>query len=575
MAIVSDDEYYADWRQQASPVQLESLRLLRQHQYVSCEILARMDLSVAESEQRQPDLALSLLGDCAFGRKRYYQAKSFYRKACPYNEPRFRFKEAQCLKELGSLVEASTVLEEIPSSNRTLAVNMMLGNLYLDSQRKDLAAACFLDALLDNPFAMEAAERLAILGIDRTKTLQAFNAGLNKRGLSEDDFSHFTELITATSASRQLQSSIALQNLSNLNDAYPDNVYLLLKLALVYLQLYDELNAEIIFAKARALEETMDCMDEYGQLLAREQNISALNELAESLLIMDDTRPEAWTTLALYHEVHEDHEKALAFVDKAISLDQRHAYAHRLKGAILMADKRPTHASVSFFRSNEIQLDVACYEGLVDAYIGAGQYREAIASAREAISAAPRDPRAVTLVGMALYKGASHRQDVARATAIDKAKRTFQKALSIDPSLLRPLFALVGIHEEQREYDACINLLHIALEGNTLSQDRLFGHSLIFCRLGEIYARCEQYRNAMDCYNRALGINPKLTAAQKTLERLEKLLLGVNAVDNSDEVIDENPSADSAQSFSYQRHGRGHYTYALPSYSSAHSPAAL
>jgi anaphase-promoting complex subunit 7 len=573
--MITDDEYYAEWSHQATPLQLEGIRLLQQGQYLSCEIIARMDMSKADSEHRQPDLALSLLGDCAFARKQYYQAKSFYRKAYPYNEPRFRFKEAQCLKELGSLVEASAVLEYIPTAKRTLAVNMMLGNLYAASQRKDLAAECFLQALHDNPFAMEAAERLASSGTDRNKSLEAWKEGLRNRGLFEEDFSHFKDLIIALSASHQLQSATAFQLFTNLNKEYPNNVYLLLKLALVYLLKYDELNSELTFARARSLEEVVDCMDQYGQLLAREQKVGALNELAESLLVMDDSRPEAWTTLALYHEVHEDHEKAIAFVDKAISLDQRHAFAHRLRGAILLASGRPSHATVSFFRSNEIFPDVACYEGLVDAYIGAGQYKEAIASAREAISAAPRDPRAVTLVGMALYKGASERQGATRSTAIDKAKRTLRKALGIDPSLLRPLFALVGIHEEQAEYSICIDLLRVALEGNTMSQDRIFGHSLILCRLGEIFTRCENYRDAMDCYNRALGLNPDLAAAQAMLEKLEKLLRGASANnDRSDEIIDENPSTDSTQSGSHRTHGRTRFNYGMPSYSSAHSPPA-
>lgn len=571
--MVIDDEYYAQWSTQATALQKECIRLLQQNQYISCEILARMDLSRADVEDRQPDLALSLLGDCAFGRRRYVQAKNFYRQALPYNETRFRFKEAQCLKELGSLVEAASVLDQIPRASRTLAVHMMLGNLYAASTRKNAAIECFLDAVRTDPFALEASERLAELGADRNKIMGEWQAGLLSYGLDETDYTHLKELVSALVASHQLQTVTSFQLLSNLDKEYPNNVYLLLKLALLHLSMNDELNAEFTFERVRMLEDTMDYMDQYGQLLAREHKVGALNELADSLLMMDDTRPEAWAALGLYHEAHEDHEKALAFVDKAISLDQRHAYAHRLRGAILMADNRPSHAAVSFFRSNEILPDVASYEGLVDAYLAAGQFKEAIASAREAISLAPRDPRAITLVGMALYKGACNRQGAARSSAIDKAKRALRKALTIDPSLLRPLFALVAIHEEQMEFDVCIDLLQAGLEGNTVTQDRLFGHSLILCRLGEIYTLCEHYKDAMDCYNRALGINPGLTAAQKMLERLEKMLRGVHGGEHGDDII-EDPSNDSTQSGNYRNQGRSRYNYGMSSYSFVHSPPA-
>ena len=569
---VADDEYYAEWSQRATPSQMECIRLFQEDQYLSCEILSRMDLSKAESDNRRPDLAFSLLGDCAFKRKQFYQAKSFYRKAYPYNQTRFRFKEALCLKELGSLVEASALLEDIPKQERTLPINMMLGNLYADSYRKDLAAECFLDALRDNPFAMEAAERLAALGVDRVRSLDAFSEGINRRGLSEEDYGPFKDLISGLAALQKLQAATAFQLFVNLDEEYTNNVYILLKLAIVYLLMYDEPSASVAFARVRSLEDTtVDYMDQYGQLLAREHQVSALNELAEALLMIDDTRPEPWAVLSLYHEVHEDHEKALAFVDKAISLNQRHAYAHRLRGAILMADKRPAHAAVSFFRSNEIQPDVSSYEGLVDAYLGAGQFKEAIASAKEAISMAPRDPRAITLVGMALSKGATSRQGLSRSTAIDKAKRSLRKALALDPSLLRPLFVLVGIHEDQMEYDICIELLKGGLEGSTASQDRLFNQGLVLCRLADLYTRCENYSDAMDCCNRALGINPDLDAAQRMVERLEKLMRGLSANDQSDEIIDENPSTDSTQSGLHRAHGRSPSNYGMSSYAFSYS----
>ncbi|KAL3925611.1 MAG: hypothetical protein SGARI_005811 [Bacillariaceae sp.] len=305
----------------------------------------------------------------------------------------------------------------------------------------------------------------------------------------------------------------------------------------------DEAGAMRTFATVRKLDRcTVDNMDLYGQILARQNAMDTLNELASTLLEVDDNRPEAWSVLALYHEARHDHDKAIAFVDKAIQMDGRSAFAQRLKGAILLAKNRPDHASAFFFRSNEIERDISTYEGLVDSLLACGKYKEAICNAKEAISAAPRDPRALTLVGLALQQGAETPE------GRERAKKTLRKALMMDTSALRPLLSLVQLHAHEKDYDTCIKLLQQGIEGlHEAKSNPLQGQDVLYTKLGEMHMAAENYKDAIASFHAALAINPMNADVQRSMERLEAIVRGVEVGDSTDGAsAEDSPAANYA-----------------------------
>lgn len=213
-----------------TPIQDECSKLLKAKQYKSCEMLARMELSMAEQEGRDARIAWALLGDCAQATQQYSQAISYFRRIHTNGAHRYRLKEAQCLQAVGNVVEASSVLEMVPREERTLTIHMTLANLYLASGRNTSARECFLESLVKNPYVLEAVEWLAILGEDSSRVIEALNKGLSQNGY-KDSMLPVKELVSAQFAKHRHQNSSALLQFTKLEKQFPNNVYLLLKIA--------------------------------------------------------------------------------------------------------------------------------------------------------------------------------------------------------------------------------------------------------------------------------------------------------------------------------------------------------
>lgn len=299
---------------------------MRAKQYKSCELVASLELSRAEKQNQPTFLLLEILGDCAQATQQFKRAISFYRRASiqhhvwemktsSMTEAKLRHKEAQCLSSLGSVIEASTIMEAIPKHLRTLAMCMTLGHLYVASARKAEAIKVFLDALSINPYALEAVEWLAVLEADKNAVLQVVEKALVEKAGDEMDTSSglpIVDIVNAHFLMHKHQSKTALDHFIKLEQQFPNNVLVLLKIALLQLHVNDNAGAERTFSRIRKLDENnVAYMDQYAQLFARRSALSELNRLALDLLQIDDKRPEAWVCLALYHEARNDHEKAL------------------------------------------------------------------------------------------------------------------------------------------------------------------------------------------------------------------------------------------------------------------------
>ena len=530
-------------------------------------------------------------------------------------EASLRIKESRALFNVGSIIEAAAILERsFPNNNNThspheystLESVMLLGNLYKSSGRIADAVSQYKYALVKEPYALEAMEQLAKLGCDEHAIITALDTGLNHfvndKTTTEEPMemgppgNRIMPLIPlrryaqahSTFAKNQLMDS--LEHFIELSVQFPYHTHIILHKAHIQQELGHILQSEQSYQRVRSLDmHWVTGLDKYAHLLfqlrmsrknafmlkhggylhyqyscygGRENENDtecgvedALGQLSADLLDVDSNKPEPWVCLSLYHLARDKTEKAIAFVDKAISINDQHQYAHYLRGSILIGT-RPDHAVVSFFRANDLQHDVPTYEGLVESYLAAGKFKEAICTAKEAISRSPRDARAITLVGLALSQAPPSQQN---EEGKERAKKALKRAMSLDPGAPRPLFALVDLHAAEGSYDTCVKLLKDAIEGrkaNDMSDSispAAASHTVnwnkehcdvLHSKLGEIYTHNEDFTDALECYHVALSLNPRNGLAAQGLERLEKIMRGVDPDEEMDEDGEEDEEAE-------------------------------
>lgn len=165
---------------------------------------------------------------------------------------------------------------------------------------------------------------------------------------------------------------------------------------------------------------------------------------------------------------------------------------------------------------NASRFDMALKRGVVAHR--AGQFAEAEACYREALSIAPNDPEATSLLGLALNQSAR----------VTEGTPMLERAVELDPRKIILRFNLVEGLEAAGDLDRAMGVLHTVLESDPSNL-----HAWV--KAGDIAQQQGDLPGAIEAWNRAHDAHP---GASKPIARLARVELGRGKVAEAMMILD-------------------------------------
>ncbi|GJP36286.1 hypothetical protein CLOM_g20813 [Closterium sp. NIES-68] len=478
-----------------------------------------------------------------------------------------RLRVAECYVALKEVKPALTELEAVPHRLRSLRLNLLLARLYHSSSYDRAALAAYKECLRQCPFAMEALAAVAQLGLSAKETCALLpqqeplpstpssRGGGKAAGAGEvhESCRWLQKYVEAQAHRTANENAASLDEYQQLVSRFPNNVHLQLHMGQVEASQGRNEEAMIHYQKARTLDPfNISCMDDYALLLLSRRSPSSssalpapnlqveaghlggagggaggveLKRLAAEMLGVGAGRAEAWVVAAALWMSKGERGSAMAYVEKALQLDDHHFPALLAKGAILLHADRSETAAVAaaaaaiFRRAYTQKQDLRVFQGLVRAYLRIPKLKEAIAAAREAVKAFPNSASALSLLGEVYLQHGDSR---------DKARKVFEAALRMDSRCGAAVTGLADAHSMDGRHAAAVDVLerHLAVDAS----------DWIHVKLGFVHMAANRLPDALHHLQTALSINPSNENAKRGLNRIDKLLKGGDGDEEEEEA---------------------------------------
>lgn len=275
-------------------------------------------------------------------------------------------------------------------------------------------------------------------------------------------------------------------------------------------------------------------MDTYAAVAAATGGLDELHRITVRLLETNSRRPEAWAAAALYWKAKRDPLRALAFAEKGAQLDEAHPACHLIVGDLALQLNNPDAAVQAFRRAAALRPDTTSFTGLVRACLAAGRKREAHQTAKEAVKRAPGSARALVLLGDVLEEQP------------ERARKYYLQAMKADPQSVEAAVALAEAYSREGRLQDAAALLQGQASG-TQYRDPM-QHAAVLAKLGLVLAAMRCFDRAIGPLQAALSIAPGFEEAKRGLERVDRMLRGMDPDSPDDDALQVEDVDDGAVS---------------------------
>ncbi|AMD21188.1 HEL092Wp [Eremothecium sinecaudum] len=288
-----------------------------------------------------------------------------------------------------------------------------------------------------------------------------------------------------------------MDELDYLLNIFPNFSFLKSELALINYHYMDYANAELIFDEIVKLDPyRLDDLDTYSNILYVIQKPHKLAYLSQFAADVDAYRPETCCIIANYFSAKQQHEKAIMYFRRALTLNKTCTNAWTLMGHEFVEMKN-SHAAIECYRrAVDINpCDFKAWYGLGQAYEVLDRHLYALYYLQKACSLKPLDKR--------MWQALANCYD--KLDRPNQAIKCFQRAsqLSNDQDITI-LFYLATLYERVQDAISCKNYMLKCIEVEEANQGVLLDE----CAKARLWlARHEvKHRNFPAAYNYASGV---------------------------------------------------------------------
>ncbi len=292
-------------------------------------------------------------------------------------------------------------------------------------------------------------------------------------------------------------------------------------LGLVYTQINKYPEAIKVFLKSVEFGPlSVEAQTSLGLAYLMTNEYSAAARSLEQALELDPKYVQAYHYLGAAYTQIKKFPDAINVYLKAVELDPYSEAAHASLGGVYMMSKEYSAAARSLERALELRPEFPVHDVLSYAYEQLGRKEDL-----ERLRNQPRDRQPRTALQHFVVA-----RDLIYAGQREEAIASYQKAISLDPTLIEAHRDLAGLFIDKKQFKEAIPLLRQIID--------LGGESApVYQQLGFAYYRLDQLAEGAEAYREAVKLDPE---SAKTYESLSAILVS-HGIPSDEGIINSMP----------------------------------